>query len=373
MIKTTTTSPKETPSKKKSASAKKDVFLKNHLRKQSTAVQIRDTPCMYVSKKKALVTIDKRKGIDLPSEAALRDGFGSQPKVPDEPKDKKTGINKGTGTIPGVPDVPKDQSGSEKESWGESRDDDGSNDDDSDDVSDDDGNDKDNYDDGNDASDDERTESDEDESPNLNQNDDDKEEEYEEEYVHTPKNYESTNDENEHVNEEEYDRIDEELYKDVHAKLKDIDHGEEGKGDAEMTAIKTQVPVVVEAHLGTRLGNTIQQILPKEVSDFATPVIQSTVTESLENVVLAKSSSQSLSTYKVVALLTEFELKNILLDKMQKSQSYRGAKEHEELYDGLVKSYKLDKELFESHGKAYLLNRDHEDKDKDEDPPAGLD
>nr|GEY11008.1 reverse transcriptase domain-containing protein [Tanacetum cinerariifolium] len=72
-----------------------------------------------------------------------------------------------------------------------------------------------------------------------------------------------------------------------------------------------------------------------------------------------------------LASLTEFELKKILLDKMQKSKSYRGAKEHNKLYDGLVKSYKFDKDLFESYGKAYSLKRNHEYKDKDEDPPAG--
>ncbi|GJZ59290.1 hypothetical protein Tco_0615106 [Tanacetum coccineum] len=58
---------------------------------------------------------------------------------------------------------------------------------------------------------------------------------------------------------------------------------------------------------------------------------------------------------------------------MQKSKSYRGAQEHRDLYDGLVKSYKFDKDLFESYGKAYSLKRDREDKDKDEDPPAGSD
>ncbi|GJS38790.1 hypothetical protein Tco_0563833 [Tanacetum coccineum] len=36
----------------------------------------------------------------------------------------------------------------------------------------------------------------------------------------------------------------------------------------------------------------LPHIIPKEVSDFATPMIQSTITESLENVVLSKSSSQ---------------------------------------------------------------------------------
>ncbi|GKA16733.1 hypothetical protein Tco_0696570 [Tanacetum coccineum] len=68
-------------------------------------------------------------------------------------------------------------------------------------------------------------------------NEDDEEEEYEDKYVHTPSSYESTDEENEHVNEEEYDRIDEELYKDVNVKLKDVEHGEEGKGDADKTNV----------------------------------------------------------------------------------------------------------------------------------------
>ncbi|GJW90684.1 hypothetical protein Tco_0168237 [Tanacetum coccineum] len=102
-------------------------------------------------------------------------------------------------------------------------------------------------------------------------------------------------------------------------------------------------------------------------------MIQSTIIESLENVVLGKFSSQPKSTYEAAVSLTEFELKKILLDKMQKSKSYRAAQEYRDLYDVVVKSYKLDNDLFESYGKAYSLNRDHEDKDKDEDPLAGSD
>ncbi|GJW31867.1 reverse transcriptase domain-containing protein [Tanacetum coccineum] len=114
----------------------------------------------------------------------------------------------------------------------------------------------------------------------------------------------------------------------------------------------------------------LPQIFPKEISDFPTPVIQSTVLKSLENVILAKSSSQPQSTYEAVASLTEFELKKILLDKLEKSISYRAAKVHRNLYDVLVKSYQLDKDLFDSYGKAYSLKRSREDMDKDEDPPA---
>nr|GEU87126.1 hypothetical protein [Tanacetum cinerariifolium] len=76
------------------------------------------------------------------------------------------------------------------------------------------------------------------------------------------------------------------------------------------------------------------------------------------------------STYEAAASLTEFELKKILLDKMQKSKLYRATQEHRDLYDALVKSRQLDKDLFESYGKAYSLKRNRKDKDNDKDPPG---
>ncbi|GJW05169.1 hypothetical protein Tco_1564025 [Tanacetum coccineum] len=114
-------------------------------------------------------------------------------------------------------------------------------------------------------------------------------------------------------------------------------------------------------------------ILPTKIHDFATPLIEITVAESHDRVVLAKSSSQPKSTYEAATSLTEFDLKKILLDKMQDSKSYRAAQAHKDLYDSLAKSYKLDKDLFDTYGKAYSLKRDREDKDKDEDPSTGSD
>ncbi|GJR46625.1 hypothetical protein Tco_1314728 [Tanacetum coccineum] len=98
----------------------------------------------------------------------------------------------------------------------------------------------------------------------------------------------------------------------------------------------------VKEIINDEVKNQLPKILPKEVSDYATLVIQISISESLENII-------------------------------QKSKSYRGAQEHKDLYDALVKSYKLHKDLFESYGKVYSLKRGQEDKDKDEDPPAGSD
>ncbi|GJR91275.1 hypothetical protein Tco_0215286 [Tanacetum coccineum] len=160
--------------------------------------------------------------------------------------------------------------------------------------------------------------------------------------------------------------------------------------------LNTQVTALVDEHLDSRLGATrdefmsylsasitaritkqvkiqLPQILPKEVSNFAPPVIKSMVTESLEHAVLAKESSQPQSTYEAAASLTEFELNKILIDKMDESQSYLTTAEHKECYDGLIKSYDLDKSLFSTYDKVYSLKRSRKDKDKDEDSSAGSD
>ncbi|GJX99458.1 hypothetical protein Tco_0356477 [Tanacetum coccineum] len=115
-----------------------------------------------------------------------------------------------------------------------------------------------------------------------------------------------------------------------------------------LEAIKSQVPAVVEAHLGIKLGDSIQKVFQSYTAEFE-----------------KKAQAEK----KRYINLIEKSVKDIIND--EKGQSYQGVKEHKELYDGLVKSYKLDKDLFESYGKAYSLKRDREDKDKDEDPPAG--
>ncbi|GJY31107.1 hypothetical protein Tco_0414602 [Tanacetum coccineum] len=89
-----------------------------------------------------------------------------------------------------------------------------------------------------------------------------------------------------------------------------------------------------------------------EVSNFAPSMIKIMVIESLEHAVLAKESSQPQSTYEAAASLTEFESKKILIDKIDESQSYLTATEHRECYDGLIKSYDLNKSLFSTYDKS---------------------
>ncbi|GKC27184.1 hypothetical protein Tco_1034478, partial [Tanacetum coccineum] len=104
-----------------------------------------------------------------------------------------------------------------------------------------------------------------------------------------------------------------------------------------------------------------------EVSNFALPVIEALIKESRDEVTLAKVSSKTHSTYEAASTLTEFELKKILLDKMEKSESYLAAPEHRDCYDSLKKSYDLDKYFFFSY---YVYSLKQSRKDKDEDPSA---
>ncbi|GJS69615.1 hypothetical protein Tco_0702456 [Tanacetum coccineum] len=426
-------------------------------------VVIKDTPGMSISKKNALAKVDRGKGIELLSDAALLE----EAQLLSRKESKKlTSFKK----VAQVRELILNQSKDEHEN--DNKDDKGSENDD---------------DDSNDAQDSERTDLDEEENPNRNLNVDKEEETQEEEEVHTPEYFvptdEETDDENKEFDNEEYD----DLYKDVNMRSKVAERKEVGKGDVEMTdatresgsqgksyeqvikdahvtlttlqktegskqsssvsldfaskfiildnvppvvdevasmmnstptpeltieayttlipaipnffslfgfdhrvstlenelsqlkqvdhsaqiltSIRSQIPVMVDDHLSTRIGFSTQTALQSYTIEFEKKAQE----EKDRYIDLIEKSIKDIIKDKVKTSLNKFELKKILLDKIQKSKSYQAAPEHKELYDALVKSYKLDKDLFESYGNTYSLKRAHDDKDKDEDPFARSD
>ncbi|GKE68800.1 hypothetical protein Tco_1526872 [Tanacetum coccineum] len=102
-------SSKETPSKKKPTKAKKDV---PSTKKPSTNPK--------PTKKKASVKAEAKKDFHISRTSGLGDGTDFQTRVPDEQQCKISGTNEGTGTKPGVLDVPKYDYESDKESLGDS-------------------------------------------------------------------------------------------------------------------------------------------------------------------------------------------------------------------------------------------------------------
>ncbi|GKE94965.1 hypothetical protein Tco_1579820, partial [Tanacetum coccineum] len=159
------------------------------------------------------------------------------------------------------------------------------------------------------------------------------------------------------------------LEKDL-SEIKEVDQQEaQDEKNDQIGLVDTSMRTIIREEVTTQLP----QILPQAVSDFATPVIEKNVTESLEVAVLARYSSQPKSTYEAAALLSEFELTKILLDKMEESKSHLRADYKKKLYDALVESYNTDKDLFNSYGEVFTLKRSRDDSDKDRDPSAGSD
>ncbi|GJY13500.1 hypothetical protein Tco_0382809 [Tanacetum coccineum] len=136
--------------------------------------------------------------------------------------------------------------------------------------------------------------------------------------------------------------------------------------------LHTQVTSLVDEHLDTRLGETREEFINFLSESLTARIKEQLIKESRDEVTLAKVSSQPQSTYEAASTLTEFQLKKILLDKMEKSESYLTAPKHRDCYDGLKKSYALEKYFFYSYD-VYSLKRGRKDKDKDEDPSAGSD
>nr|GFD33586.1 hypothetical protein [Tanacetum cinerariifolium] len=71
-----------------------------------------------------LATKKRKKDFHISHASGLGDGVDTQLKVPNEQQQKTSGTDEGTSTIPGVPDVPPYESKSNKESWGDSANDD---------------------------------------------------------------------------------------------------------------------------------------------------------------------------------------------------------------------------------------------------------
>nr|GEV45913.1 hypothetical protein [Tanacetum cinerariifolium] len=101
-----------TSPKSKTASASKGTRLKSKAKVIKRAL------------KKQPTKNTKEKDFHMSQASGSGDGFNTQSKVPDEQQQKTSGTDEETGTVPGVPNVPPYEFESDKESWGDSDDED---------------------------------------------------------------------------------------------------------------------------------------------------------------------------------------------------------------------------------------------------------
>nr|GEX70916.1 hypothetical protein [Tanacetum cinerariifolium] len=109
----------------------------------------------------------------------------------------------------------------------------------------------------------------------------------------------------------------------------------------------------------------------KEKVNKILPKIKKFVNDQLESKVLICSSSESKTSHAVVASLSELELKNILIDKIESNKSIHRSFQQKTLYKALIDTYKTDKVILDTYGDTIIIKRRREDKDDDEEPFAG--
>ncbi|GKC36084.1 hypothetical protein Tco_1048468 [Tanacetum coccineum] len=134
------------------------------------------------------------------------------------------------------------------------------------------------------------------------------------------------------------------------------------EAQAENDEFLKQIDLNIKSIIKDQVKAQVSKIMPK---------VEKYVTESIGAEVLARSSNQPQTSYAVAASLSEFELKKILIDKIEENKSMNKPDIQKNLYNTLIESYNSDKDLFASYGDVVTLKRGRDDQDKDEEPSAG--
>ncbi|GKC60245.1 hypothetical protein Tco_1087843 [Tanacetum coccineum] len=118
--------------------------------------------------------------------------------------------------------------------------------------------------------------------------------------------------------------------------------------------VVSSIPGIADAYLANKMHEAVKIVdqVKEQVKAQVSKIllkIEKTVNEQLEAEVLTHSSNESKTSYAIAANLSELELKNILIDKMESNKLIHGSDKQKNLYKAL----------------------NQEEKDKDEEPSAG--
>ncbi|GJU80312.1 hypothetical protein Tco_1282677 [Tanacetum coccineum] len=119
------------------------------------------------------------------------------------------------------------------------------------------------------------------------------------------------------------------------------------------------------------LDSNMKRIIKEQVKAKTSKImtkVEKYVTETLGAEVLVRSTNQPQTPYAVASSLSEFELKTILMDKIEENKSIDRFDVQNNLYRALLKAYNSDKDLLSSYGEVVTLKRGRDDQDKDEEP-----
>ncbi|GJZ60325.1 hypothetical protein Tco_0616141, partial [Tanacetum coccineum] len=136
------------------------------------------------------------------------------------------------------------------------------------------------------------------------------------------------------------------------------------EAEAENQEFFNQADLTMKAIIKEQVKAQVSKIMPQ---------IEKYVTESLGAEVLVRSTNQPQTSHAVATSLSEFELKKILIDKMETNKSINRSDIQKNLYNALVEAYNSYKDIITSYGDVVTLKRGRDDQDKDEDPSVRSD
>ncbi|GKA45089.1 hypothetical protein Tco_0737885 [Tanacetum coccineum] len=113
------------------------------------------------------------------------------------------------------------------------------------------------------------------------------------------------------------------------------------EAQAENQEFLNQVDSTMKTIIKDQVKAQVSKIMPK---------IEKYVTESLGAKVLVRSTNQPQTAYELAASLSEFELKKILIDKIEANKSINKSDNQKNIYNALVESYNSDKDIIASYG-----------------------
>ncbi|GJQ95072.1 hypothetical protein Tco_0006211 [Tanacetum coccineum] len=121
------------------------------------------------------------------------------------------------------------------------------------------------------------------------------------------------------------------------------------------------------------LDSNMQKLIKDQVKTQTSKIkskVEKYVTESLGAEVLIRSTNQPHTSYRIASSLSKFELKRILMDKMEENKSIDISDVQKNLYNALFEAYNTDKDLLSSYGDVLIIPRTRDDTDKYEEPSA---
>nr|GEZ86093.1 hypothetical protein [Tanacetum cinerariifolium] len=122
---------------------------------------------------------------------------------------------------------------------------------------------------------------------------------------------------------------------------------------------------IIKEQIKEQVKVQVSKILPK---------IKQTMNEKLEAIVLTRSSNSSKTSYVVAADLSEMELKNILIEKIEGSKSIHRSNEQRNIYKALVEACESNKIILDTYEDTVTLKRRRDDDaNKYEEPSARSD